>query len=414
MSTVTRMPRTTTPARPALAEETFERFEDDVTAVLKNIRRTFGHLLESLPIPPKGGGDVQRALNIDKALGWQLFRIGSVSDPIIAGPDIPRAAPMTKALRAAAAKGVPTEIVAEARTAFEEFEQLVERHAGSRRAFDSMVRGLRRDATVLSMKDRRAACRANTAIWGVHVRTTYNLAIYHASQDGKSEDLVAVGGEIGVRKLRHGGPNYGLITRRFVRGTRSDGTIETTPGSQRSIDVLEEFSTHPLPPLQLREVEPGLMMGSFETDVVGRAGELNYFVRDVARSVSASHRTRWSSGLALRVPADAAIVDMLIPAGWSEPSTAAVEIHSNLLELAKYRKEADLMPITENAMHLGQDIDLMRTPEVPRCPELVMRTLRDAGWDQTHFDIYRAVVHYPILSASVRISVKGDGTIGGE
>lgn len=409
MSIVIQMPRASISTAPHQASDVAfpERFEDDVTVVLKNLRGAFGRLLESLPTPPKGGGDVQRALNIDKALGWQLFRIGSVANPITAGPDVPRPVPMAKALRAAAAKGVPAEVVAEAKGAFSEFERLVERHAGSRRAFDSMARGLRQDSSLISMKDRRAAYRANTAIWGVQVRTRYNLAIYHPSEDGKFEDLVAIGGEIGLRRLRVGGPDYGLIAGRFVRGTTHDGSIETTPEPRRTIDVLEEFSTRPLPPLHMSEVEPGMMMGRFESDLLGRTGELTYFVRDVARAVSISHRVRWAGGLGVRMPAETVVVDLLIPAGLSVPSTAAVEVHCNLLDQAKFRRESDLLPIPEAVSHLGTDIALMRTPEVPRCPELVSQVLENVGWDTTRFDIYRCVMQYPILSSSVRIRVAG-------
>src|SRR5215471_17592285 len=105
---------------------------DDVAAALPRLCRAFGRLIECLPGSVRRAADVQRALGLDKALGWQVFRLGSAADPIGAGLFVPRPAPLARVLAAARRCGVPEEAVVDAAETVAAFERLVERHAGDR------------------------------------------------------------------------------------------------------------------------------------------------------------------------------------------------------------------------------------------------------------------------------------------
>jgi hypothetical protein len=372
-----------------------------------------GRVFDGLPEPVRGAADVQRVLNVDRALGWQLFRLVSATDPLSIGADVPRPAPVAKALRNAEAKGVASAVINEARTSFEEFERLVERHAGDRASFDCMARGLAEEA--VATKERRAAYRANAAIWGVQAQTYYSLAAMHLSEDGQSEDGATVRGYFGLRKLRSRVPEHVLHQFRTFWSTTAKGLGETTPAARRSVEVMERFSDRPAPPLRYREVEPGRMEVSLNTDVVGRAGEVTYLLREVARSVCPHlPMTWWGSWCPGRIPTEVLVSDMLVPAGWSDSASIQVGVYSNIDDRAALQREEDRLAITETVAHLGQDFAALRTPYVPRCPEIAQELCRQMGWGKTRFDIYRCVVQYPVLSSGLVMRVEPSRVVGGE
>ncbi len=377
-------------------------FREETLAVLTRLRASFGVLLESCPSPIHSTGDLQRVLGLDKALAWQVLRVGTVVDPIEAAPDVPTRSALERVLRAADSAGVPRLVTTEIRTSFETFDSLVERHASDRGQFDAMARGLRTEAAQVHTKERRAAYRGNMAVWGVQAQTHYNLSIFHTGATGVSEDCVQVVGYLKLRKLRASASGH-VIGRRSTWSTVEDGHGLPTPLERRTIDILEPFSTTPLPNLRTVEVEEGKLETRFEIDVVGRAGEVSYFVRDVSRSIGPMPQPWWGSISLSRVPTETAIIDVLVPVGWSNPRTARVETFGNLrsVDRAWARNDDDRLPVIEEIVHMGSTLDLMRTPHVPSCPEIVRTVLEGLGWTRTSFDIYRCVVQYPILCAGV-------------
>jgi hypothetical protein len=393
----------------AIRDQTTARpceFEGEAALVMSRVRRAFGRMIESLPGPPRRAGDLQRILGVDKALGWQIFRVGSGADPIGVGPYVPRSGPLAKAIRAAAARGVDKATIHEVEEAAAAFEGLVARHAGDRGAFDAMARGLQAEsAGQVHLKDRRAAFRANSNLWGLNAQASYSCLIVHGGQREGTEDSMLIVGHAGIQKLR---PNVKVCFGYTwgVRRSTNSGTGVGAPvaASQLAVDFIGGFSTQPSPSLSTREIAPGRMESTFTLTGVGRSHALTYFVRHIARAASErSDATWWGANNICRVPSEVSVHDILIPVGWSDPSTAAVATFGNLQEVERVRDrdQNDRMPCDDTLAHLGQELDRLRTPDVPRCPEMIAEVLREAGWDATRFDLYRCVVQYPILQAGV-------------
>lgn len=364
-----------------------------------------GKLLSSLPGGARSTRDVQNALGIDTALAWQIFRVGSLPDPVLAGPDVPRPGPMAKALRAALSKGVPKDIVDEVQAACDAFERMVEHHAGERGTFDSMVRGLRPETPQVPLKDRRDAYRTNTSIWGLQAQATYSLTAYYPNQDGKTEDRAAVWGYIALRSLRAGPPAHVIKLKASAWSSQKQGLGEQVPPSRSSLDILTDFSTQPLPPIEVGEAEPGTISLKFSTEVVGRTGDATYFMRDVARSIGPYPQPWWGMGFTARIPTEFLILDMLVPVGWSDPASIRVDTYCDFYQRASKCLDEDRMPITEAAVHIGQSLVGLRSPHVPNCPEMVSKVLRDLGLGETRFDIFRCVVQYPVMFSGIAMRV---------
>jgi hypothetical protein len=375
--------------------------------VLGRVCRAVGQVIEHLPGPIRRAADLQRVLGVDRALGWQLFRVGT-GDPIEAGPHVPRPAPLNKALLAAARRAVPASIIEEARQAAAEFESLVDRHAGDRGAFDAMARGLAADNDgQVHLKDRRAAFRANSNIWGLNALASYSCLVFHDSQAAGKEDSVLVVGHVGVQKIRPAirmslGYQWGVYRSEQVGGPR------VRISAQREVAFLEAYSASPLPNMTTREIEPGLMEASLELGAVGRSGAVTYFARHIAREASDHTAPSWWGGnMTCRVPAEVMVQDVLIPVGWSDPSTASATAFGNLQDIRRLvaRDPGDRLPCACEMVCLGQDLARLHTPAVARCPDMIADAIRSMEWEGTRFDIFRCVVEYPVLHTSVATRV---------
>jgi hypothetical protein len=383
-------------------------FQREAPEVLGRVCRAFGQVIENLPGPIRRAADVQRVLGLDKALGWQLFRIGSGADPIEAGPLVPRPAPLAKALKAAARCGVPGPVIAEASEAAEVFEDLVERHAGHRSAFDAMARGLAQgEAEQVQLKDRRAAFRANRNIWGISAQASYSCLIYHASEQPGMQDSVLVAGQLGLQRLRPDARisvGYLWSVHKSEDAARPVGARVT---AQQHVDFIEDFSTSPLPVLSVREVEPKVMEATLDLRGVGRAGAVTYFARHTARAASGENTPWWGAIGTCRVPAEVAVHDVMIPRGWSAPSSASAAVYGNLQDprRAGARDSGDRLPCALTLAHLGQDLARLQNPSIPRCPELVAAVLCGMAWQDATYDLFRCVMEYPILHAGIATRV---------
>jgi hypothetical protein len=382
-------------------------FPREAADVLGKVCRAIGRVIEHLPGPIRRAADLQRVLGVDRALAWQLFRVGSGADPIEVGPHVPRPAPLGKALEAAARCGVPPAIVREAAEAGAEIERLVDRHAGDRGTFDAMTRGLAPDgAEQLHLKDRRAAFRANSNIWGINALASYSCLIFHAGEQPGMQDSALVVGHVGVQKLRPA-VRHSVGYQWIVRKSDETGGVGERVSSQRQVEFLEAFSTSPLPKLTTREVEPGAMEASLELNSIGRSGAVTYFARHIARAASDESTPWWGGNGLCRLPTEVAVHDVLVPSGWSNTATADVTVFGNLQNVSRsgLRDDADRLPCDAVISHLGQELGRLQTPAVPRCPEMIAEVLRGMGWEQTRFDIFRCAMEYPVLHAGIATRV---------
>src|SRR5262249_29479293 len=134
---------------------------------------------------------------------------------------------------------------------------------------------------------------------------------------------------------------------------------------------------------------------------------LTYFVRHTARAASDDTTPWWGGTSTCRVPTEVALYDLMLPAGWSDPSTATVAVYGHLQDVqrAARRDRADRLPVSAALVHLGQDLDRFQTPLVPRCPEMIREMVRRMGWGDTRFDLFRCVIRYPVLHAGVATRV---------
>ncbi len=388
-------------------------FQDEARAALVSVRQAVGGFVEALPQPVRRAADLQRTLGVDKVLAWQVFRVWSAADPLHAARHIPSPGLLSRVLKAGADRGVPPGVIEGVAAACQGFESLVERHAGDRGSFDSMIAGLGAGAIATTLRDRRAAFRANGRLWGLRAQTQIGCGIYHPSAGGC--DSLLITGYVGVQPLRPGARVRVSARSRArddaaIEAARTHSTADPAHPSGTpdlgAVELVEEFCSRPLPSFVTRETTGNMLETSLDFNGVGRSSAVTYFLRRLVPGWPPPGDTWFGVGGTARVPSEALLVDMLVPAGWTDPRTAWANVFGNLFETERALDYHDEDRLTNEVNeHLGDSRDRLRTLDCPRYQEMVEHVLERMGWHRTRFDIYRCRVRYPILHACVSAGV---------
>lgn len=392
-------------------------FEEAVAVVLSRLRASLANLLASLPGRVVRAGDLRKILRLDYKLCWKATRVARAADPLAAAIHVPTPAGMRSLLEAAAASGVPAEVVGEVAAAAADFEELVSSHAGDRSSFDAMVSGFAGGTGAITLSQRRLSFRLNSCIWGAQARTQLKCGLFCPSGSPDRVDVAQLNGLIRLRQLRAG-------ARLVVSRTRiSDDKGEPIEGLVRQpldvggrtgagVGLLEEFCSQPLPTIRWTEAGGGFVHGELEVAAVGNRGALT--IVDGSFSPAAVPRYRaefnWYNQLNARVhvPCEVLLVDLLIHCDTYEPGVVSprVYVYGELFPGPPWpapSRARDLLPITESVVYLGRGPSVMRTSDVPRYPEMIQYVLDRLGWAGEHFDVYRVRLAYPVTPTTVTL-----------
>lgn len=396
--------RLTSPPPPLVVQPPSGNFEDEALRVLERLRGSLARLIGAVPEAAARAADLRRVFGLDAALAWQIHTLATGGDALGTARIVPKAGAMERFLTAAAASPVTRELAAAARDAYTQFQALVERHAGDRDTFDAMISALRPDGAALQ-KLRRAAYRANAAVWGVTVRCRLNCVVFHQRPTGEHDCLV-VRARLGVQRLRHG-----ATIALQASGITWGGAAPALPiGAGVSVDpceLLEEYCSRPVPRVERIALRDGRSWDQLRLEGLGRASEASVFWRNLSLAFPGG-TTAPPHGCTAEClePTQRTIMDLLIPVGWTDPATARA--FATPLGGPYPPGAAVELPFEGGVTHRRGQIDALYTAEEPRYTEIIAAELRRLGWDPAAFDMFRCIVHYPVLHAAVHLCVGGD------
>ncbi|MGE0482005.1 MAG: hypothetical protein AB7Q17_16205 [Phycisphaerae bacterium] len=375
---------------------------------LERLARATGRVLDAFP-QAQSARQLQRTLQLDYALAWQLQRVAGAADPFAAGGNVPRRSPFERFTRAAERRGAPRAAVEAADAAYAAYELCIRRHAGDRGAFDSLIAGLRQDAAdAHELRQRRAAFRANAHLWGKSVAARLQLAIY-VPDVPDHVDSASVAGWVALTASRANAAmtipvcNF-MRTIDPVEGRAP--RIEAGPCQARPIELLAEFSSPGLPDVETVRLSGAREVGNLRLRGVGRASAVTFHLLAVAPH--ACDDPILGVGTLLRVPSEVLISDVYVAEGFSDPATAELAAYArpDLVDQVTERRPEDRLPAPARVTHVAGIDVAPRTPEVPQYPELVQHLLLRMGWAGRRFDLYRARIEYPLLHGFVELSVR--------
>ncbi len=371
---------------------------------MADLRAAFADVLGHLPGVGPRAADVARALRLDAKLAWQMVRIATASDPLAEVRNIPARSSIRRLEGALVGRRVPRRVIDRVWSAFERFEQFTELRAGDRDNLVSMLAGLSGVTDEqYEVRVRKALFRAQSHVWGVQASSVIRTGIFHPGLGPEHvEDAALVHGEVGLRCSRRVGPTEIVAVMRTA-GEHDSGADAPVP-VRHGLKLLEEFSTHPLPTVVEGESindETGLMVPT------ARDKAITLYSSQKREGVAAGPQSSYEGRSLLTVPTETAVWELLIPEGWTNPSSAHVSVYGRREQPERVLEERteDLLPQREVAQYLGV---MTETPPLPGSPShhlAVRHVLAQSGWLGTRFDIFRCFVAYPVLHSMIALRV---------
>lgn len=386
-------------------------FEQRATRVLGDLRGALADLVAGTSVPVRKAADLEKALGLPTTLSWQVYKLATADGGLDAASLVPKPRSMEKVIRSAKRRGVGDEILGSVSRAYAGFEDLVERAAGDRTMFDSMAAGAGGGDESVDLQHRRAAYRAGCHIWGVRVQTRVNCYVIHPSSAAGLVDTVMISGNVGFRRFRRGVSRSIATTcvtdetgRR--RASELGGPIGRSLDTGLGVGLLSEFSTAPFPSVRTRATPDGSLRTELVSDEIGSDSDLTYFLarRDVevdhVRPTNNDDATMISTQWTVTTPTELLLHDVLV-----EESIAAQQNPASRI-LDGLASGGELLPQRAEVKHVGWGSGVLATPDVPRYSDVTEHVLRQVGWENSVFHVYRCRLEYPVVPSKLVVQIK--------
>lgn len=392
--------------------------EEEANELLERLRDGLAQVIAA-----QQGGEVRKAADLHKALGldrplaWSLYRVATSQHPLDAGLYVPGTGPMSRFLQAAEQRGVPSSLIEEVRTAFQRFEAFVERQAGDREAFESMISHQdrsRREAA--DLKHKRAAFRAAGHLWGLQSRTLTMCYILQPSpQQPEMVDRAMIHGNIGVRQMRPDIPTQSSIRwkvsdpEKGLTDIQSEEPIDPADTCMGGLNIFSKFCSQPVPTFRTRIDSNGFARAELISRGVGNNAAITYFGGSVSRckpppfSKPGKVRHYWYRVMR---PTEVFLWDILVHRDLWQGPPPELRVCSGDGGGPESPEEwdAEKLPVQESIVELGMGTQALQTPHAPRYREMINYAIECLGWDPTKFRAFRCSIDYPIMHSYIRLS----------
>jgi hypothetical protein len=392
-------------------------FHVDAAKVIGALRTSIANVISTVGGVRKPT-DLQKSLKLDWTLSWQLFQIAGAKargekDAISRGANVPSRSSLKKFLEAAQTHGTPHAKVERVWADYESFERLVDVHAGDRTSFNSMISAtgdIDEEWLAADAQHSRNAYRAMSHKTGMQARTKMICGIYNPTSDGKSWDFAVAVGYTGLRVLRTS-PRIPVFRLRIVEPQARD-QIQREPINLCDAAngfLLADYSSQPLPPFEMREVDAGWVVGELKDPDIGNLGASSMYFGTVYRNHPIPGQ-RWenrpfNADVFVDKPVEVLISDAIVKPGMMRGVKPTVEMflgnnHSDAPVLP-----GDLIPLLGNYRvdFLGTGPEVLAISDVPQYPEMADAIGKKLGWDLSEYEVWRIRIEYPTYQATVRM-----------
>lgn len=397
-------------------------FQQEAGIALTRLRDAIAPIVAAVASPARRAADVARAFEVDAKLGWQLHRIATARDIFEIAPDIPGPSAARRTLEVASARRVSDAVVEEARSAFDAFESMVERHAGDRRSFESLVARCTSGTaqTKVETANRRTLFRANAQLLGLQARTQFGCAILYPGAAPGLIDQVMIRGFVDLAWFRPAG-SFILARWHPNKGVHADEQIVRTPLEPQDHarfggPLLARFTTDDTPTLRTREIVPGHTVVEILGRRVGLQSARTYVLGESMSGIVVPPQRELVQDMVafVRAPAEALQLDLLVHRDHFGSLTARNEVLADTsgesfltLDPWSARETAIRLPCADALEASGPAPRYLHAPDVPEYDEMVEHACARIGIGLDAFDLYRFRLQYPPLHACVLTSLTG-------
>lgn len=392
------------------------RFQEEAALRVAELRGHLEELVACVPAPARTASEFQRQTGLDMKLCWKVYRVLKAPDHLSAARYVPGTANMRTLLGAMSALGAPAPLVERVGAASERFERFVGEHAGDRRTFDSMVSGYAEadDGKKIDLRQRQAAFRANSHVWGVQADAMVMTMVQRASaSDPMTLDEVGLRAEYGVRRLRPSPvPLYEqTFAARDKRGHEySVGHRRPLCGGHDGVGLIPEFCSRPLPEVIVRPGPDGRSNAVVMHTELGMKGAVDLVMGFELCGISPRYRgdeTHCWAIAQVAKPFRVIVIDLLIEEGTLPVPPAPfgfMATRNTAMVAAEELWTTSRLTESEPVRRLGRGTEVLATGELPRYDELVRWALERSGCDPRRFEAWRLRVEYPVVLSSVGLA----------
>lgn len=395
------------------------KFQTDASPPLGRLVSAASALVAELGEESPNSADIVRQLGLDRKLGWQLFRIATASDPMLAGAHLFTPASMQRLLLAAERVGIERDIRDRLLAAFEECELLVKRHAVDRASFALMAASTADSvrADIITVADRRAVFKGQSRILGVTALSTFKTFFFHPG-DSSSElgDVVSLRGIhelVPTRPQMRWPISWARASKSNSDAPVDDDIFRPLPGCQTTVglSIAEQFCSHPLPAIEHNTEPDGSIRSDLLLEGVGRTHSTTVVIGYYAKgSLPIQKNTENSSiivNLDVRVPCERCYLDVFVHRDLPWPNLFHPKVFGDHFSpnASIFGRTRDLLPfhcdITRGSAVRVAEVQ----PPVQDYQQLVKWTCSNIGWDISEFQATRVIIEYPIMPSTLQLEM---------
>jgi hypothetical protein len=416
-----------------------KRFDRDASDVVHDVRTSFGRVISGLPQRIQRATELCEALGLSTKLGWQVWRLTTDPNPLLAARFLPGSAGVKLFLKAAARAGVARDAIESARTAAKRVGDLVSVHAGGRESLEMMLTHAGGAPDEESSETyREFSFRGNSFIYGVRAAAHLSTLYIQPSNTGGGVDIAMVSGLVGWRRLRS---NVSWAVGR-IGFTDPTGETRYHPGREPLCPADEDATTRdgaaaglphesgspgespllrpPIIPEFCQPRSPGLRQRVLDGEVeielpegpVGTTSAVTVISGETMRGVGSRYRRPGDEAAHLnahvRTPCDVLIHDLIVRTdtfGRLSPTADVFAEPDGMVSTWQRRDARHRLPIQTKVDYLGRGPAVTQAVEIPRYPELARYVFDRLGWDGGQFDVYRVRMRYPVMNSAVVLHV---------
>ncbi|QDV30576.1 hypothetical protein Spb1_25100 [Planctopirus ephydatiae] len=385
-------------------------FMDEAAVVMSSLNHQVATILRALG-GIKKAGDLERLMDLDRTLSWQLLKIAEAKVPLEAAASVPSRVSINRFIEGSRVRGVNEKLLEGLLSAYNQFETLVERHAGDRVCFNSMVSaaGARDGWHAAELQHRRNVFRGMSHMLGVQAQTLIRCGIIQKSKEQSGVvNLVMVGGLVDLRLLweidrvnvfrsRTVGNGPGANHRKGIRRTNLAGT-EDLGGY-----LLQDFCSQPAPDVEMVFGEAGWIYGNLLHGNVGATGESTLFFGVNYRNIPdpTGQEGVVGSRCVMDLPVKSYVTDLLVEPGFAddwEPNVQVLVGGSSSDQPSPPGIERNL-PTQLQMENLGTGPSVIR--EYPGYSSMIRTIATGAGYDIDQYTCWRLRVDYPLYGCEI-------------
>ncbi|MCB9854098.1 MAG: hypothetical protein H6818_00310 [Phycisphaerales bacterium] len=384
-------------------------FESHVVAVLGRLRAAFAELFQAVGADATRPQDVARDFGLNRTMTWKISKVICEPDAAAAVGNLPGRAGLNIVLDTFKRSGAPVAILKEVRDALAAFDAMQEVHAGDRDTLEAMLGAMSGgpDAYQQLENQRKAAFRANSAIWGVQARLQVCVNMIAPSEDPDFVDLVWISGLIDFRRLRRDAVWAVASTRKVDDEGKAipTGKIESVDPAYSGDDnapLMGSFCSDPTPELRLNQGADGILRYELVEGPIGNTAAMTciigIFGRAFVRRTKVPGDTIGEHLARLYTPAELLIHDLFVHKDITNAHDPTIHLYDQLPIAPPYPvcgRERSELPFAESVQALGHGSRSAVVPEFPRYGAIIDSACERLAWDPKAFLGFRFRLKYP-------------------